>query len=103
MQDMPQSLSEMVRTESYHIYESETVMNTQYRTLNPGLYGDVECVTHQEVIECFRDYLEIIQFEVSEEEYDKLDADIDSCEEWHITNKSISHMAHDLSGDAEMK
>jgi hypothetical protein len=64
--------------------------------------ADGEGSTHNEIIEDFREYLNSLKvksedddenFDITQEVYDTIESDINSCEEWHINNGSINDIA----------
>lgn len=88
------TLRDMIQSEEYQAYEADRLRN-YLAFSNPKLYGRImeyaetggNGRTHGEVIEGWRDYLKTVR--LPERVRDRLEAEIDETEEWHINNKSI--------------
>ena len=95
------TLDDLIRSDGYQIYESETLLNIQYHIINNtdinvdemieananGCFG----VSHSDFIECWREYLgHIIDDEnIAESVGESISQEIDDCENWHSDNSSL--------------
>ena len=84
------NLNDMLQTGDYQVYESE-VLGLQHRIINHEPYPDI--VTHQEVINCFYEYLDTLS--LNDEEHDPIYSEIEAVEKWHNENGSINFMVYD--------
>ena len=89
------TLDDMIHTGGYIVYESETVANLQHRIINSRFYGDIESVTHGEIIECFEEYIDLYLDEIRH----SLIHEIRILEEHHKLNGSLDEEVYDLRGD----
>jgi len=90
------TLNGMINTPDYQVYESEA-LGLQHRIINHEPYPDI--VTHQEVINCFYDYLETLG--LNDEEYNPIYAEIEAVEKWHNENYTINDMVYDYRGELD--
>lgn len=101
------NLDELLQSEQYQIFESETLLDIQYHIINTdknidemllcnehGLFG----CTHGEFIECWSDFLETLSvweskyntkeevnnYDISLRSYNRIKKDIRKCEQYHI-------------------
>ncbi len=94
------TLKDLINSEEYQIYASETVHSIQDHCINPNQYDtDVDTmeehnengmwgVTHNDTIQNWRDYLNNV-LDLDEEITEAIEKEIDECEQWHIDNESI--------------
>jgi len=95
------SLEEMYQSESYQMFESDTLLNPQYHMINntdvdvdkmieynaEGMFG----LSHSNFIESWRDYLNNVS-DYPDDIKDSIEKEIDDCESWHIKNGSIDDL-----------
>ena len=91
------TLQDMLDDENYQVYESETLLNPQHHMINNtdvDVDNMLECnesgcfgVSHGDFIECWRDYLNTLSLD--DKAFDSIEAEINTCEQWHTNNKSI--------------
>ena len=86
------TLSDMLRTELYQIYESES-LGLQSNIINHK--PDPVTVTHQDIINCFFDYLQTLK--LSERTYNKIYKEITKCEQFHNEQNTINDTVYDYS------
>jgi len=91
------TLDELVHSDDYEVYQSETLLNPQFHIINntevdvdmmlkynaEGMYG----VTHSDFIECWREFLSTLDLDDDIE--DSITKEIDACEKWHEDNNSL--------------
>ena len=82
-------LHDMINTTEFNAYEGETVLSLQHRIINNGFYGDTENVTHSELIECQRDFIENNDLKLPDRIRDKLLKELDKIEKYHIKHETI--------------
>ena len=87
----PKTLSDMLN-EDYYIYESES-LSLQSNIINGK--PDPETVTHQDIINCFYDYLQTLK--LSEKTYNKIYEEITNLEKYHNDNGSILETIYDYT------
>lgn len=93
------SLSNMLSSEKYQIFESETLLNIQYHIINTnknidkmieaneaGCFG----CTHSEFIECWRDFVVTYKNDISQVYRSILESEINECEAYHIKAGTIN-------------
>jgi len=93
------NLSEMIRSGDFQAWLSDTTSN--YILFNPELYDRIhkaaengsEGRTHAEVIDEWRDYLDSIACDLTDEECDIIEQEINAREQWHIDGGTIDHAA----------
>ncbi len=94
------TLSEMIRSEEYRNWESETIQ--EFGFSNPALFDRIQEAasegidgrTHAEIIEMWRDYLRNnLSRTLSDEEYAALEKEIDETWDWHLKNGSLEQSA----------
>lgn len=83
----------MLNSEAYQVFESETLLNIQYHIINTDKdidamleannSGSFGC-THQEFIDCWRDFLSCNDHLISIVRRGIIEAEIDECELYHI-------------------
>jgi len=97
MNNPPLNLDDMIRTEDYMTYESETTMSLQYRIINlPPLV--VNRVTHQNIIDTWYDYLDsMLSPYITDEIYDSIQLEIQVIENYHEDQDTINDIVHDFS------
>ena len=109
------NLSEMLSSESYNTYETETLLNPQYHMINTDKDVDqmIECneagmfgCTHGEFMECWMDYLESLNvweskyntakekpdYDITKSVYNKIYREILVCEQRHIENFTYNNI-----------
>lgn len=89
------TLDDMIHIEDYQIYESES-LSLQSNIINHK--PDPEIVTHQDIINCFCDYLQTLK--LSEKTYNKIYKEITECEQYHNDQGTINDIVFDY-GDTE--
>ena len=97
MDNPPQTLYDMIATNDYRVYESESTMSLQHRIINlPACVVDI--VTHQDIIDTWMSYLgDNLSAWISDEVYDKIMAEIEATETWHVEEHTINDVVHDFS------
>ena len=108
-------LNDLLQSESYQIYESETLLNLQYQIINgdPDLAIDqiIECNnhglfghSHREFIETWSDYLETLKiweskyntksekndFDITLKTYKKIRKEIETCYNYHLNHFTLN-------------
>lgn len=94
MSEEIKTLDDMINSEGYKIIESETVYSLQHRIINSSHYNDVENVTHQDIINSWYDYMDII--EIHDPYYVNIIKEMMEKEQWHEDNGSINHVIAEL-------
>lgn len=108
-------LDNLLNSEEYQIYESETLLNIQYHIINTDKdidemqeyneNGDFGC-SHSEFIDCWKEYLNTLtvfdpeydevedmdRYHITIETYNNIMTEIDSCEEYHISHNTIDQV-----------
>jgi hypothetical protein len=91
------TLQELLNSEQYQIFETETLLNPQYHMIN-NTYIDVDLmleankdgcfgVSHGDFIDCWIDFLETI--DISDQDYTNIMKEIITCQEYHTEQKTI--------------
>jgi len=94
---MLKTLQELIDSEQYQVFESETLLNPQYHMINnTGIDVDAMIesnefgefgVSHGDFIDCWIDFMETLDLE--ESVYTSIMKEIIKVQEWHTENKSI--------------
>jgi translation elongation factor EF-Ts len=106
------TLNDLLQSNGYQIYESDTLLNIQYHIINTdkdidamidaNTNGDFGC-THSEFIDTWREYLntltvydpaynevdEMNDYDIDQQTYNSIAAEIDKCEAYHIEQNTI--------------
>ncbi len=94
---MIKTLQELLDSEDYQVFESETLLNPQHHMIN-DTYIDVDImleanengdygVSHGDFIDCWIDYMETL--DLDDKIYASIMKEIAKVQEWHTENKSI--------------
>jgi len=92
------NLDDMLKSESYQIFESGTLLNIQYHCVNNTYDIDIDNmikannegnfgVTHSDFIQCWKEYLDSTHF--SQKVLKKIESEINKTEKWHKLNNSL--------------
>ena len=87
------SLSDMVRSEDYIIYESES-LDLQANIINRK--PDPEIVTHNDIIDCMYEYVDLFVDQIR----DKLNKQIEEVYRYHLDNESLDDIVYDYRSDS---
>ena len=72
-------------------------MSLQHRIINLPPHT-VNKVTHQDIIDCWRDYLSnILSAYITDKIYDRISYEIDTTENYHEDTDTINDIIHDFS------
>jgi hypothetical protein len=104
--DKIEKLDDLYRSEGFQMFDSDRRGNSMFvndpdraeRCYDAAENGS-DGSTHAEIIQDWRDYLDLLKIidseypenggDITQAIYDSISAEIDSCEEWHETNGSI--------------
>jgi len=109
------NLSEMLQSDNYQIYESETLLNIQDQIINgdPVLSIDdiIECNdnglfghTHNEFIDCWIEFIDSLnvwenkynryedksKFDITKKVYNRIKKDINNCYKYHLNHSTLN-------------
>jgi len=112
------NLSQMLESEEFQAYQSNTILNIQYHIVNnTGVDVDQMIInnsvgnfglSHQDFIENWRDFLNSLnvfdpevdelgdylggKYDLHQSVYNTIMTEIENCENWHIKNGSINQI-----------
>lgn len=111
------TLDDLLQSEDYQVYESETLLSVQDNIINntydidinemiacneQGLFG----VSHSNFIECWSNYLDSLRvfdpkyddiedienYDITKEDYENIKKEIEDCYNWHEKNNSLEEI-----------